>query len=93
MTELEAGRGAKQNPAEEIIIEMISPESRSRLSNIKAVALERYYKIEQILYDLYSTKHVRRITDEEFIKIIQGTEKPKKTFVYTKRSDLFDDID
>lgn len=93
MSELETNRKEKQNIIEEAVISMISAESRSRLSNIKSVALERYYKIEQILYELYTKSHVQQITDEEFIRIIQTTEKPKKTFVYTKRSDLFDDLE
>ncbi|KAI5189607.1 hypothetical protein NEMIN01_0560 [Nematocida minor] len=93
MTAEEVGGKTKQNIIEETITEMISSDARSRLSNIKSVALERYYKIEQLLYDIYTIQRIEKITDAEFLKILQATEKPKKTFVYTKRYDLLDELD
>lgn len=86
-------RKTEGNIVEERIIQILSEGAWSRLCNLKAVDLERYYKIEQILYGVSKSGGTRKITDEEFLKIIQTTEKPVKKFVYRSRSDLFDDFD
>ncbi|KAH9386414.1 programmed cell death protein 5 [Nematocida major] len=87
-------RGAqKQNVIEEAVIEMVSAEAWSRLCNLKAVDLERYYKIEQLLYKVYISRNAQKISDKEFLSIMQSTEKPKQTFVYRTRVDLMDDLD
>ncbi|KAI5125599.1 hypothetical protein NEPAR04_0133 [Nematocida parisii] len=86
-------RQQKENVTEQIVRNMLSKESLTRLLNIKAVDLERYYKIEELLYKIYTTQRIYQVTDEEFLNVIKQTEKPKKTFVYRSRTGLMDELD
>ncbi|EHY66892.1 hypothetical protein NEAUS04_0160 [Nematocida ausubeli] len=86
-------REQKENITEKIVRHILSKESLTRLLNIKAVDLERYYKIEGLLCDIYRTQHVQEISNEDFLKIIKQTEKQKTTFVYRSRTSIMDDLD
>ncbi|KAI5184757.1 programmed cell death protein 5 [Nematocida homosporus] len=82
----------KQAVAERIelaLASLLSKESLARLINIKAVDLERYYRIEGILLSKQS-QGVSSINDYQFKQILQSTEKQKQTLIYTRKSPMFD---
>ncbi|KAI5181425.1 programmed cell death protein 5 [Nematocida sp. AWRm80] len=79
---------SKKKQTERIVEAMkqaLSEESFQRLSNIKIVDLERYYKIEGIIIGLLQ-KGCYKIEDNEFLQILKSTEKQKKSFVYKSLS-------
>lgn len=72
-----------------IIASVLEKNSLERLMNIKAVDIERYYKIEPLILDHYR-KGRGKISEDMFFDILKATEQEKKRVVYTRRTDVLD---
>ncbi|OAG29712.1 programmed cell death protein 5 [Nematocida displodere] len=72
-----------------IINYLLSKPSLERLANIKIVDLERYYKIEAILLNLYQQRS-EPLDEAKFLLILQSTEQKQKRLIYSRRSGILD---
>lgn len=73
----------------ELISRLLSISSLERLHNIKMVDTERYYRIENMLLTAHQSG-APAVSDEDFLHMLQQTEKKKKHVVYNRKSSILD---
>jgi programmed cell death protein 5 len=75
----------KMQQIEVMLRTILEPEAKARLSNIKVVNQELYYKVAQVIFQLYKSDQLNGRVDEETLKHILSRIQQKKEFTITRK--------